>query len=124
MSAMGAKATMGRGKDFQSNIWPMLAVNTIFSRVWVRRLAQFLLGAVLSHLTIVGLSPYVYSSGIAQNIVMVLIAPATFLSMFTSDWERWGWAIVLAVLSVGVFWGFIAMAIGWGWDEYKKRKKI
>lgn len=123
MSAMGAKATMGRGSDFQSNIWPMLAGNTIFSRVWVRRLLQFVLGAVLSHLAVVGLSPYVYSSSIIQSIVLVLIWPATFMSMVTADWERWGWAIVLSVLAVGVFWGLVAMAMGWVWDVYMKRRK-
>jgi hypothetical protein len=101
----------------------MLAGNTIFSRVWVRRLLQFVLGAVLSHLAVVGLSPYVYSSSIVQSIVMVLIWPATFMSMVTADWERWGWAIVLSVLAVGVFWGLVAMAIGWGWERLTKKEK-
>jgi len=121
---MGAKATMGRGRDFQSNIWPMLTGNTIFSRVWVRRLLHFVLGAVLSHLAIVFLSNFIYRVDFLRSIVNILILPALLTSTFiTVDWERWGWAIIVNILAVGVFWGLIAMAIGWGWDEYKKRKK-
>jgi hypothetical protein len=123
MSAMGAKATMGRGKDFQSNIWPMLAVNTIFSRVWVRRLSHFILGAVLSHFLIVFLSNFIYRVSFLKTVVNILIAPALLTSSFiTVNWERWGWAIIVNLLAVAVFWGLVAVAIGWGWDEWKKRK--
>jgi hypothetical protein len=73
----------------------MLAVNTIFSRVWVRRLAQFLLGAVLSHLSVVGLSPYVYDSSVARALFDVLIFPATVTGMLLGSGYAsvmtWGW---------------------------------
>jgi hypothetical protein len=102
----------------------MLAGNTIFSRVWVRRLAHFLLGAILSHFLVVFLSRFVYDSEIAYYLVRLLVAPALFLSAFTASWEAWGWAIVLGVLSVAVFWGLVAMAIGWGWEKWGPKRKV
>lgn len=102
----------------------MQIANTFFSRVWVRRLFHFVLGAVLSHLLIVFLSNFIYQVSFLKTVVNILIAPALLTSSFvTVNWERWGWAIIVNLLAVAVVWGLVAMAIGWGWDEYKKRNK-
>lgn len=102
----------------------MLAVNTIFSRVWVRRLSHFILGAVLSHFLVVFLSNFVYRVSFLRVVVNILIAPALLTSSFvTVNWERWGWAIIVNLLAVAMFWGLVAMAIGWACDEFNKRKK-
>lgn len=98
-------------------------MNALFSKVWVRRLLQFIAGGLMSHFLVAILARYTYDSTVVAFIVNILVTPALALVNVTSSWERWGWAIVVSASSVFVFWGLVAMAIGWCWDEYRKRKK-
>jgi hypothetical protein len=95
----------------------------IIQNVWIRRLAQFFLGAIFSFLTVVGLAPYVSGHEFLGYFLLAFTAPGWIVMKLANHWGR-GWATVLSALAVCVFWGLVAMVIGWGWDEWKKRKKI
>lgn len=55
-------------------------------------------------------------------IVPVLLLNSLF-GQFSSLNEEGEYFFFVALVFCAVFWGFVAMVIGWGWDEYKKRKQ-
>lgn len=99
-----------------------VSVDTIFTKVWTRRLAQFALGFFVSAVLF-----FLFSGLRWTEMALAVVWPASVISSYLPRlWdddtiELLGIAIYFLVN--GTFWGLVLVALGWGWDEWKKRRK-